>query len=299
MPQCLYVLFVTNDRIHPLRPIHVVVVRPDAAVGVPIGLQEAVLVALGAGDGDDGEFLSAGGFSLADGHEEQAAVFDGGHRVVLLAEAGDKVEVALVGLVQVRDFDGFELGADGGFQVVFLGEGAEDVAEGGVVPAAFAFFDQGAAHVGAAGADAEHVGRAAVLGFVDGEGAFVHQAGVTPAEPHLQGGAAWGNGEEAVAVAELDVERVRLGTAVVGEGEVDEAGGDVGCDVVAVHGEAVDGFGVAHRRMFPRVSRALPSRSMRLSSTRCRCRLNSMRRAAPSWKKRVRVSLRLSITQRP
>jgi len=97
------------------------------------------------------------------------------------------------------------------------GNGADDGAQGGSAPAAFLLDLEAAAQVGAAGANAEGVRSAAVLGFVDGVGALVDQPGITPAKPQAQGCAARGDGEQAVVVVEGDVELVRLQATIVGQ----------------------------------------------------------------------------------
>ncbi|MDT4840366.1 hypothetical protein FQZ97_741860 [compost metagenome] len=278
-----------------------------------------MLVAVGPGEGDVGQGQAAGGGAFAGGHEQQVPGLDGGNGVVLLAEAGEQVGVRLVGLVQVQQLDRAEGGADHGGQAIGGGDRAHHGANGGGVPAALALGLEAATKIRAAGADAEGVGGAAVLGFVHGEAALVHQPRIAPAQPEPQHGAARGDGQQPVMVAEHHVQLVRLHAAIVGEVDADKALLDVGGNVAAVHQQAADGAGIgggvavqalgaveegaqhhsSPRRMLPALLMAVPSRSTRPSSMRLRVRVNSMRRAAPSRKKRVRVSLRLSITQAP
>lgn len=101
--------------------------------------------------------------------------------------------------------------------------GADDGAQCGAAPAALAFDLEAPAQVGAAGANAEGVWCAAVFGFVNGIAALVDQAGVAPAQPQAHGGAARRDGQQAVVVAEVDVELVGFHAAVVGQLDTDQA----------------------------------------------------------------------------
>ena len=230
---------------------------------------------------------------------------------MLGGQAGDEVEVRFAGLVDVRQADGGEGDLHQGLQAVLGGDGGEDGAERLVVPAALTLLGQAFAQIGAAGADAQGVRRAAVLQLVHLVGAFVHQPGITPAEPQADGGALGRDGEQPVVVGQLNVELVGLHAAIVLQVDADQAGDDVGGDVVAVDHHAADGVRVVEggsgfasllaqdapsewgqftdhstpRRMSPRAPVRLPSRSTRLSSTRVSLRVNSIRRAAPSRKK--------------
>lgn len=67
------------------------VVGADAVIGLAVGLQVAVLVAVGAGEGDVGKRLAAGGLTAACRHAEQAPGLGGGHGVESLAQAGEQV----------------------------------------------------------------------------------------------------------------------------------------------------------------------------------------------------------------
>ncbi len=76
------------------------------------------------------------------------------------------------------DVDGGQTGADQRGEAIG-GDGADDEGQWCGVPGTFPAHLEAAAQVSAAGANAEDVRRAAVLGFVDGVGAFVDQPGVT------------------------------------------------------------------------------------------------------------------------
>ena len=71
----------------------------------------------------------------------------------------------------MQDGQTVERAGDGGREAVADGDIAQDVAVGGVAPAAFAFGFEALAQVCRPSANAEHVRRAAVFGFVDGVGA--------------------------------------------------------------------------------------------------------------------------------
>lgn len=104
------------------------------AVAVAVGRVIAVLVASGAGQRDGGQFLARAAARAVDGQEHQAAFFDRAHGVVLAGQAGQKVKIAFVGLVDVRHLDGGQGGVYARGQVVAPRDGVH----GGVVPAALA-----------------------------------------------------------------------------------------------------------------------------------------------------------------
>ena len=99
-----------------------------------VGRVIAVLVASGAGQRDGGQFLARAAARAVDGQEHQAAFFDRAHGVVLAGQAGQKVKIAFVGLVDVRHLDGGQGGVYARGQVVAPRDGVH----GGVVPAALA-----------------------------------------------------------------------------------------------------------------------------------------------------------------
>ncbi|MNV58303.1 hypothetical protein D3C71_1506680 [compost metagenome] len=71
------------------------------AVCVAVCCVVAVLVAIGAGDGDGFEVFAVGGAGRAYGLEHQAAFLHRGHGVVLLGQAGKEVQITLARLVDV------------------------------------------------------------------------------------------------------------------------------------------------------------------------------------------------------
>ena len=146
-----------------------------------------MLVAVGAGDAHGGQGLAGGGGLRVDAGEDEVAFLDRGHGVVPARQAGEKVQVAFVGLVDVADGDGGQVGRDAWREAVAGGDGAQHVAEGLAVVAGLAPGAHVAAQVGAAGADAQHVGGAAVFGLVDHEVALVGERLALPA--HAQGDA--------------------------------------------------------------------------------------------------------------
>src|SRR5690606_7013719 len=251
---------------------------------------------------------------------------DGG---VVAGQPGQQVGVGFVGLVQVRYRDLAQHQVDHRFEAVGAGHCVDDVGQGYVVPAALALAGQVGLEISAAGPNADGVRGAAVLYLVDDIGALVHQTGVLPAQPELYGRPARRDGELAVVILQTEGQLVGLEPSVVGKGQTDQALFHLGGDVLAIDDQSVYGARVLggttvlvggglcaglqrtrsgtsqsgqtldHRSSPPMVSKMLPSSSMRLSSTRCRVRLNSMRRGAPSLKNRVLVSFRLSMIHRP
>lgn len=83
----------TGDGFLLLRAVHVVEVRAHAVVAVAVGLQVAVLVAILAGEDDVRQRQAAGSLAAAGRQAEQAAGFHGGHRIEVLAQAGQQVGV--------------------------------------------------------------------------------------------------------------------------------------------------------------------------------------------------------------
>ncbi|MNO78911.1 hypothetical protein D3C76_700650 [compost metagenome] len=168
--------------------VDLVVVGLNARVGVPVGLEESMLVAVGTGEGDVGQLQAARGDCLAGGHEQQPTGLDGCNGVMVPAEASEQVGVGFVGLVQVRDVDGRQRCIDQRVEAVGRGDCAEDGGQWGRIPGPFAFDLEPPTQVSAAGADAQRVRRAAVLGFVNVVATFVDQPCVVPAEPQVDCG---------------------------------------------------------------------------------------------------------------
>lgn len=88
------------------------------------------------------------------------AVFDGGHRVVALGQAGDEGDVAFVGLVDVCNGAAGQPVINAQHQVVAGGDLLEDGAQRGAVVAVLFAGADGLAELGAAGAHGDAVGGA-------------------------------------------------------------------------------------------------------------------------------------------
>ncbi|MBN0217139.1 hypothetical protein JTL39_33005, partial [Pseudomonas aeruginosa] len=71
-----------------------------------------------------------------------------------------------------------------------------------------------------------------MLGFVDGVGALVDQSAVTPAQPEVQHGAARGDREQLVMIAECHAQLIGLEAAIVGQVQGDQSWADELGDVV-------------------------------------------------------------------
>ncbi|MNX85234.1 hypothetical protein D3C86_1170640 [compost metagenome] len=142
-----------------------------------------MLVTVSAGEGDVGQLGATGGFAATCRQAQQTTSLDGDHRIKLFANTAEQVGIGLIGLVELQDGQSAQGIGNGRAQAVAQGDVTQHVTECGVAPAAFTLGLQPLAQVRRAGADAQHVWRAAVFGFVDGVGAFVDQAGVAPAEP--------------------------------------------------------------------------------------------------------------------
>ncbi|MNN23673.1 hypothetical protein D3C81_1370780 [compost metagenome] len=217
MPQILEVLPAAGNGLLFLGTVHIVEISAHTVIAVAIGMQVSMLVAVSAGQGDVGQFGAAGGLAAARRQTQQATSLDGDHRIKLFTNTAEQVGIGLIGLVELQDGQSAQGIGDGRGQAVAQGDVVQHVTECGVAPAAFAFGLQPLAQVRRAGADAQHVGRAAVFGFVDGVGAFVDQAGVAPAEPQPDHRTCGRDGQQAVVVAEGDAELVGLDAAVVGQ----------------------------------------------------------------------------------
>ncbi|MNN17927.1 hypothetical protein D3C81_1311250 [compost metagenome] len=199
-----------------------------------------MLVAVGSGEGDMGQLQAAGCDCLTGGHEQQPTGLDGCDSVMVPAEASEQVGVGFVGLVQVRDVDGRQCCIDQRVEAVGRGDCAEDGGQWGRIPGPFAFDLEPPTQVRAAGADAQRVRRAAVLGFVNVVAAFVDQPCVVPAEPQVDCGVPRRNGQQAVMVAEGNVELVGLHAAIVRELDADEPLLEHSRDVIARYNDAAD-----------------------------------------------------------
>ena len=149
------------------------------------------------------------------------------------------------------------------------------------MPGLVAAHAQAVAQVGAAGADGDDVGGAAVLDLVDHELALVDQVLAGKADRQVELDTLARQGELAVVVGQHQVELVGGVAARFLEAEADEARVDGWRDVLAIEAQAVGGG--YHAAAGTPVS-------TRLSSTRRRVMLNSMRRGWPLRSNRVPVS---------
>jgi len=91
--QFLEVVAGAGDGLFFVRAVDVVVVSLYAGVGIAVGLQKAVLVAVRPGEGDVRQGQAAGGSGLAGGQEQQPAGLDGCDGVTLTAKAAEQVGV--------------------------------------------------------------------------------------------------------------------------------------------------------------------------------------------------------------
>lgn len=99
-----------------------------------VGDREAVLVAGFTRDGGRGQGPAAGADATGGRDEEQPAVLDRGDGVELGRQAGQQVDRAFVGLVDVFDALVGERALDRRRQVVLVGQRLDDIAERDVVP---------------------------------------------------------------------------------------------------------------------------------------------------------------------
>ena len=89
-------------------------VRAHARIAVLIALVVAVTVAIGPGDAEAGQALPLAVGGAVDRQEQQVVFFGGGHGIKAFAQAGEEVEVAFVGLVNVGYGHTGQFGMDAG-----------------------------------------------------------------------------------------------------------------------------------------------------------------------------------------
>ena len=182
-----------------------------------------MLVAGRAGDGQRRDFLARGAARAADGGEVQPPLFHRGHRVVLLGQAGQKVQVAFVRLVYVVHAGAGQRVVYARLQLVAAGDATHDLAQGLPVVAALGARAQLAPHFRAARPDGDGVGRAVVFHLVNFKRPFVVQRAAVPAQAQQQLGPLGGQVHAAVAVFNGQVQLVGLVAAALGQRQLHQA----------------------------------------------------------------------------
>lgn len=142
---------------------------------------------LATGDDDAGELNAAGGPGAPTLEEHQPAGFDGGDGVIPLRQAGEKVPVRLLGLVDVEEGGAGEVRGHHGREAVPGRDGGDDGPQGDLVIALGPLGGAGLPKVRAAGADGELVRGAGVLQLDHHIGAAIGRR-IAPADGDLDGG---------------------------------------------------------------------------------------------------------------
>ena len=164
---------------------------------------------------------------------------------MLAGQAGEQVQVAFVGLIQVLHRQLRQGGGDAGGQVIGLRQFLHDGAQSGVVPAAAGALAQALPHVGTAGANADAVGGTAVLSLIDHKTALVHQL-ADPAQLHVDGGPLGGDGHAAIGIVQGQAQLVGFFAPAFAQAQLDQSAPQLGGNVLAVYAQAVVGLGIAH-----------------------------------------------------
>ncbi len=179
-----------------------------------VAITEAELIAgnVRLVDGDDRQRLAGGALPALARHDQQLAFGHLGGAVVLLGQAGDKVVIRLIALV-----DALDLGVDRArhLPAVALGDFANDLRQRHVLPAAATHGLAAAAHVAGLAANHDGVGRPAQFHLVDGVRAQAGQPLALVAHHDQDVATACRQRNSLVAVVNAQLELVRLHAGLV------------------------------------------------------------------------------------